>query len=227
MTLARIPLLRLLQSRQAWVSTTGWFALVLGSAWLQRRHGAVHGADHALELYASVAVPLLVYGLVGVTVGRRGLAASGRPLVRLGASPGQVALRSVLVTALASALISGLMGAATVALAHGAGDPPVLRDALQTLGFGALAGAAYAAYLMVGAAFVRGFWGRGLLLALDWALGDSDGVGALLTPRAHLQNLLGGEGPLETLPWESLALLATIAVACAALAVRRAARTRV
>ncbi len=227
MSLARVPFLRLARSLQTWLSVAGWSALVLGSAWLERRRGAVHGVDHALDLYASIAVPLLVYALVSVAVGAESLAGSGRAILTLGARPLRVALATVLVTAAVSAVLAGGLGALAVAFAHGAGDPPLAQDALHTLGFGALAAIAYAAYFMVGAAVTGRFWGRASLVAVDWILGTDDGLGALLTPRAHLRNLLGGEPPFDALPWQSLAALAVLAIVFAALAIRRAASTRV
>ena len=107
MSLARVPFLRLARSLQTWLSVAGWSALVLGSAWLERRRGAVHGVDHALDLYVSIAVPLLVYVLVSVAVGAESLAGSGRAILTLGARPLRVALATVLVTAAVSAVLAG------------------------------------------------------------------------------------------------------------------------
>jgi hypothetical protein len=226
MMLSHIPILRLVQSRLAWLTAIGWSGLVFASAFLQRRHASAHGADHAVDMYGAIAVPLIAYALVSVAVGQNSLARSGRPLVMLGAPRARVALETVLVTMLASALVSGVLGAAAVACAHGSADPPLVEDALHTLEFGAVAAAAYAAYFMVGAALVASFWGRAFLLLVDWILGSDVGFGALLTPRAHLRNLLGGEAPFDAAPWESLLLLVTIAALCATFSVRRAARTR-
>jgi len=226
-TFAHLAFQRVVRSRSAWLASAGWSAFILVAAGLQRSHAAPHGADHALDLYSSLALPLLVYALVGAAVGRGTLAGSGRALVRLGGSSAHVALATVVVTMAASALVGGALGAGAVAVAHGSGDPPVVTDSIHTLAFGALAAAAYAAYFMVGASLLAGFWGRALFLVVDWVLGSDDGFGALLTPRGHLGNLLGGEAPFEALPWESLAALATIAVVCAALSVRRASLARV
>jgi hypothetical protein len=226
MSLARLPLLRLVQSKATWLAIAGWSVVALASAWSQQHHAATHGADHALDFYASIVVPLLVYALVAVGLGHTSLALSGRSLVRLGASPARVAWATVLVTVLASALVCGLLGAAVAGVAHGSQDPPRVEDSVHVLAFGALAGAAYAAYFLVGGAFVAGLWGRALLLVVDWILGAGVGAFALLTPRAHLRNLLGGEPPFEAEPWESLAALAVIVVLCGVLATRRGARTR-
>ncbi len=227
MSLARLPLLRLVRSRLAWLAASGCSGLVFASVLYQRRHESVHGADRALDLYATGAVPLLVYMVVAAALGHDGLARLGRSLVRLGAPSARMAWMTVLVIMLASGLICGVLGASTVAWAHGSGDPPIARDALETLAFGALAGAAYAAYFLVGAAWVASFWGRALLLVVDWMLGSTDGVGALLTPRAHLRNLLGGEAPFDVPPWQSLVMLGFLTVVFATWSVRRAARVRV
>jgi hypothetical protein len=205
----------------------GSAALVLGSAWREQRQASVHGAAQALDVYATFAVPLLAYALVAASVAPEGLARSGRALVRLGAPRARVARTTVLVAMAASALLCGALGAAAVAWGHGSGDPPLGEDALQTLAFGALAGAAYAAYFMLGSAVVANAWGRAALLLADWLLGSDDGLGALLTPRAHLRNLLGGEAPFDALPWESLLALGALAVVCATLAVLRASRVTV
>ncbi len=223
---ALLPVVRLTRSRGTWAWALGWSLVVLAASWRAQRHGAVHAAAQALDVYATIAVPLLVYALVDV-VAPGGLAGSGRALVRLGASPRRVALTTVLVSMVASAFLCGALGAAAVASGHGSADPPIAQDALQTLAFGALGGAAYAAYFMLGSAAVARAWGRGALLVLDWLLGSDDGLGALLTPRAHLRNVLGGTAPFDALPWESLVGLGLLAVVCGALAVRRAGRVRV
>jgi hypothetical protein len=224
-TFSALALRRILHSKQAWLFTLLLTLLAIGCAWTQRHHGAAHGADRALETYGGIVVPLLAFVLVGSALAGAGLAGSGRPVVRLGASPARVALATVLTSMVVSALVCGAVGAAVVAVAHGAGDPPLARDVLQTLGFGALAGAAYAAYFLLGGAFAVGWWARALLLLIDWILGSDDGFGALLTARGNLGNLLGGEAPFEAAPWESIAALVVIALVCATVAVRRSARS--
>ena len=226
MSVALVSFLRLARSRSAWLTTLGWGTVALASAWVQRSHGSPHGADHALDVYAAVAVPLLVYGVVAAGLAHQGLAASGRSLVRLGATPLRVAGATVLVTMFASALSCGAIGALVVTLGHGALDPPRGLDALETLAFGAIAGATYTAYFMVGAAALGGLWGPRLLLLVDWLVGSGVGLGAVLTPRAHLRNLLGGEAPFDLAPWESLAALVILALVCATAASRWAAKAR-
>jgi hypothetical protein len=225
-SVARLPLLRLTRSRPTWVAAFGFSALALGAAWVQQHVASIHGADRALDFYSALALPLVAYALVAAALGNAGLAASGRSLVRLGAPPERVALATVVVTMLTSATVSGVLGAFVAGVAHGTGDPPRTLDMLYTLAFGALAGATYAAYFLLAAALVAGFWGRALFLAIDWIVGSGVGLGAAFLPRAHLRNLLGGEPAFDFLPWESLLALATMAIVCATLAVRRAAQVR-
>ncbi|MDP9152364.1 MAG: hypothetical protein M3O36_20755, partial [Myxococcota bacterium] len=99
-------------------------------------------------------------------------------------------------------------------------------DALASAYAGALGGAAYAGWFFMGASFGKRGGGRPMLLVLDWVLGASGGFAALITPRAHLRNVLGGAAPLAMSGQASSASLVAIAVACALLAVSRAQRTR-
>jgi hypothetical protein len=208
----RLALLRFLASRRALLLALSLSAIVLAHAAATYRHDASHGVGRALGLFASAAVPLLAYVTVSAMLGPGGLARSGRPLVRLGASPWRVALGTIVASALVSACLAGALGGATVLVAHGTGDPPVVRDTLQTLGLSALAGASYATYFMAGGAIAQGLWARPLLLVLDWVLGEAGGFGALLTPRAHLGNVLGGDAPFDVPPAGSLAALVVIMV---------------
>jgi hypothetical protein len=222
----QVPLLRVVRSREAWTAAIGWSAVVLGSALLGRHYAAPHPVDHALDVYATFGVPFIAYALVAVATAHESLGRSGRALVVLGAEPASVARSTVVASMVASATVVGVLGAVVVLCAHGQGDPPLSRDALDTLAYGGLAAMAYAAYFMVGAALASGFWCRALLLAVDWVLGSDDGFGAVLTPRGHLRSLLGGEAPFDALPWQSLLALATMAALFATLAVRRGARRR-
>ena len=227
MSVLFLPFRRVVSARTSWLAVLGASGVALAFASLQHFRVAAHGADRALDIYAAIAVPLLVYGVVQGALGDAGLVGSGRTLVRFGAARGPVALGTVLVAMAASALLCGILGGAVAAWAHGAEDPPAMRDALETFAFGALAGATYAAYFTLASAILPGTWGRGAFLLLDWMLGSGVDVGALFTPHAHVRNLLGGDGPLEMAPWESLIALALMAFIFAALAVRRAMAARV
>jgi hypothetical protein len=69
---------------------------------------------------------------------------------------------------------------------------------------------------------------RGAFLAIDWVIGVGRGAGAVLTPRAHVRNLLGGVAPLDFSQLASAAALVILVATCAALTVllsRRGARS--
>lgn len=223
--LARPPLARITRGPRVWVGVTAWCALALVVAEVARIHGAPHGADHALiELYGAVAVPLVTYILVGAAVASQSLRGSTSPLVSFGAAPLRAALATLAVAVVLSAAASAILGAAVALLAHGQADPPPVRDAVVSAYAGALGGAAYAAWFGLGASFGKRGGGRSVFLALDWILGASSGAGAVITPRAHLRNLLGGAPPMELSQRASSAALVLLTVLFALLALRRSRR---
>ena len=125
-----------------------------------------------------------------------------------------------------SAVLGGLLAVAVSALAHGAADPPLARDLVVSAEVGALGGAAYAAYFVLGASFGARGLGRSVLLVVDWLFGVGRGASAVLTPRAHVRSLLGGMAPLDMTARGSFVALAVIVVGCGAIAVRRAGRAQ-
>jgi len=220
--LARPPLARIVRRPRVWIAVTAWCALALVVAEVARRRGAAHGADHVLvDTYGALIVPLLAYVFVGAAVASQSLRASTASLVAFGAAPLRAALATLAVVALVCAASSAVVGAAVASLAHGASDPPRVRDALASAYAGGLGGASYAAWFGLGASFGRRGGGRSLLLVLDWILGATTGAGALVTPRAHLRNLLGGMPPMGLSERLSALALVALAVACALLAARR------
>jgi len=221
--LARPPLARLLRTTRGWLPIAAWAAVAVAFAVTARSGGSVRGADHVLVGgYGGLVLPLLSYAIVGALFGARSLSASIAPLVALGALPARAAAASVLL-AMATTALAGLVTAAVVALvAHGSADPPLAGDALESAYAGGLGGAAYAAWFALGASFGRRGGGRALLLVADWLLGSTGSAAALLTPRAHLRNLLGGPAPMDFTQRASAAWLVAIAVACAVLSIRRA-----
>jgi hypothetical protein len=226
MTLASLPLARLLRSRRSWLLIVLWAVLALGAAAMGRMHATAHGADHVLlGAYGAIALPLLVYGVVSTALGNEGLARSGVSLVALGAAPSRVARATWLVTVGAGAILGGLLGAGVAALGHGASDPPLAVDAARSLEIGALGGAAYASFFLLGASFGARGLGRSILLVVDWVLGVGKGSGAMLVPRSHLHNLLGGGSRLDLSQRASFIALAFLTLACGVLAVSRATRT--
>jgi hypothetical protein len=219
--LARLPLGRLTGGVNAWITTGAWTTLAFSVAVMARSRGAAHGADIVLvETVGALVLPLLAYGLVGAAVGGRSLSASGVSMVAFGASPPRAAAATIAVAAAACAVIGALIAAGVALVAHGSADPAPAGDALASAYVGALGGAAYACWFSLGATFGRRGGGRALFLVADWMLGSASGA-ALVTPRGHLGNLLGGAPPMHVSGRASSAALVLIASACAVLAARR------
>jgi hypothetical protein len=195
--------------------------LALGLATMARGEGAAHGADRVLlEGYASYALPLLAYTLVGATLGARSMAGSAAPLVALGASPAHAAAAAVAVAGAVCTAGGAILGAAVAAIAHGAGDPPALRDAVTSAYAGGLGGLAYALWYSLGASFGRRGGGRVALLVVDFLVSGTGALGAL-TPRAHVRSLLGGALSLDLPERASAVVLVFLAVGYGLAAVRR------
>jgi hypothetical protein len=221
--LARLPLARLLRTPRTILVLAAWCALGVAFALSARRGGSAHGADHALVgAYGALLLPLLAFSVVGGALGARSLAASGAPVVAFGAGPERAAWATVAVAAAASALLGALLAAAMAVVAHGSADPPLARDALASAYAGALGGLAYAGWFSLGASFGRGGGGRALLLVVDWVLGSAGGAAALVTPRGHVRNLLGGAPPMGIPERASALFLLVLAVLYALWAARRA-----
>lgn len=215
--LARVPLARLARTRRAWLPIAGWTLLAIATAVVARARGGGTGADHVMRgAFGVLVVPLLTYGIVSAVLGGAGMRAAIRGVVTLGAAPRRAALASLLVAAGASAIVCGLLAAIVCGLAHGAQDPPLTRDLPTSMWIGALGGAAYASYYCAASAIGKGLV-RGAFLALDWIVGASAGVGAVLTPRGHVMSLLGGHHVAEISQRGSSVLLVVLALAYAAL----------
>jgi hypothetical protein len=225
-SLARLPIARLVRTPRARAAAGAWCVLAIGMAVVMRRLGASHGADDVLvEACGALVLPLLAYTLVGATLGAQSMAGSTMALAAFGASRGRAAAVTVGVAVLASALGGALLASIVAVVAHGTADPPVVRDALVSSYVGALGGAAYGSWFSLGAGFGRRGGGRLVALLLDWALGAGGGVTALLAPRAHLRNLLGGAPPMDVSQRASAVALVLLALACALAAVWRGRRT--
>jgi len=217
------PALRLLRTPRTRMAVAGWFAIALAFGIAARWRGSAHGADHALlGALGPLVLPLLAYVLVGGVVGGHSLSHATAPLVAFGASPARSAAAAILVAAGACVVSGALVAAGVDVLAHGSTDPPLLRDALASAYAGALGGAGYSAWFALGSSFGRRGGGRPVLLVADWVLGASDGAAALVTPRGHLRNLLGGVPPLDLSQRASAVALALLATGWALVAWRRA-----
>jgi hypothetical protein len=220
--LARPSIARLLRGPRAWLGVAAWCALAFVFAMAARARGSAHGADHVLiDTYGALALPLLAYVIVGATLASQSLRASASPVVAFGAPPARAAAAAIAVAVVTCAAIGAVTAAAVALVAHGIADPPPLRDAAVSAYVGALGGAAYAAWFTLGASFGRRGGGRVVVLLLDWILGASSGAAALVTPRGHLRNLLGGVPPMDLSQRASAAALALLVVGCALVAIRR------
>ena len=223
--LARVPVTRLARTPRSWVPVAAWLALALALAVLARSEGAPNGADHVLVgAFGALVVPLLAYTLVGGALGGGSLRVSIAPAVAFGAPPARGAAVTVGLAMLLAAVACATLGAVVAVVAHGVDDPPASRDALVSAYAGGLGGAAYAALFAAGASLGRRGGGRAVLLVLDWILGSNDSAVALLAPRAHLRNLLGGSPPWGMSERGSAVALLVFAILLAAIAVRRVRR---
>jgi len=221
--LARPSVARLLRGPRAWFGVAAWCTLAFVFAMAARERGSAHGADHVLiDTFGALALPLLSYVIVGATVASKSLRASTASVVAFGAQPTRAAAAAIAVAAASCAVVGAVVAAGVAVVAHGIADPPRFKDAAESAYVGVLGGAAYAAWFSLGASFGRRGGGRIVLLLVDWILGATSGAGALLTPRAHLRNLLGGAPPMDLSQRASAAALALLAVACALVAIRRA-----
>jgi hypothetical protein len=143
------------------------------------------------------------------------------PLARFGPSRRAVALGLVLGSMIGAAALAASAATGAAVLAHDPTAPGVRFDVFSCAWIGALGASAYAALFALGATFGSRGAGRWWALVADFLLGSTSGVGALFAPRAHIQNLLGGEPPLLLSQPASTASLAAMAVGFTLLALWR------
>jgi hypothetical protein len=143
------------------------------------------------------------------------------PLARFGFSRRSVGLGLIVASMLAGGALAAVAAAETALIAHDLTAPPPALDAFTCAWIGALTGCAYAALFALGATFGARGGGRFWALAADFVLGATSGVAALLVPRAHAQNLLGGEPPMLLAQPASAALLVVLAIGFTVFALAR------
>ena len=214
-------LARLAQGRSIMAAASG-LALVGVVAISEKRAALFGAASRVLEgevfgLILPVALVLASRRALDPT--RLDMAAT--PLARFGPSRRAVALGLVMASMIGAALLAASAAAVAAVLAHDPTAPAVRLDALSCAWIGALGAAAYAALFALGATFGSRGAGRWWALAADFLLGGTSGVGALLAPRAHIQNLLGGEPPMLLGQPASAACLFAMAVVFTVLALWR------
>lgn len=225
LALARVPLAQLLRTPRAWATLAAWCGVALVAALTARFGGGVATADHVLRgTYGGLVLPLGSYAVVRAVLGGAGLREAITPVVDLGAPPRAAALANVLVAVVSAASLGGVLAGVVCVVAHGPHDAPLFLDVPASLFVGALGGAAYAAFFSAGSAIGRGR-AAAVLLAFDWFVGSAAGAGSLVTPRGHVQSLLGGPLAAEVSRTTSSIVLVALAAVYFGFAVRRARRT--
>jgi hypothetical protein len=180
---------------------------------IERRAGSAGAVDRVLGGTFRVIIPLVTFGVAAAATGHDRLRDAVWPLARYGASRRDLALGTILFAIVASATLAALFAILSVVLAHGPGEPPLLRDALQSAWIGALTASAYAAWFSFGAVFWKRGRGRWIPLLLDLLVGASTGLLGAVFPRGNAQSLLGGAAPLHLSQASSSAVLALSALA--------------
>lgn len=209
-----------LASRGFVLASTLALALTVVAALVERNVGSWGAVDRTLSVVVSWVVPLLSLAIVSLVVGPRRLRDATWPVARFGAPRLQVALGLMAVVIAACALASVAVASVAVLLGHTASAPPLASDLATTAWIAALTGAAYGAWLSLGASFGRSGGGRYVILVLDFVLGGTDVLGAVL-PRGDAASLLGLAAPFAGGQRLSSALLAGLALAVFAVAAWR------
>jgi hypothetical protein len=221
MPLARLPFARLVRTPRALISCVLWIGFAIAVALYEKSRGESHVVDHVLpDAFGGLVLPLVVFALVGAVVVSTSLRASIFPVTAIGASGTRAALASIVVVALVSALICGGIGAALVPISGA--TPPIRADLIASGWVSALGAVCYASFFVFGTSFGKTGTGRLILLVVDWVLGSAGGPLEIITPRAHLRNLLGGAPLMHVSQTVSAITLAAIAVFCMLIAARRA-----
>ena len=218
-----LPLARLTRVPHAWLSIVGWALLGVLVAWMERKGGSSHAADQVLiGSYAELVLPLLVLTIVSNALGGEGLKASVRSLAIFGTSERRVALVLMVTSMVVGAVICALLAVLLVLITGSAN--PLAFDLITSAWVCGLGGATYVALFCLGASFGKHGGGRVVFLLFDWILGGGSGVGAILTPRGNLRNLLGGAAPGELSQQASTAVLIALLLLFTLLAARRVRR---
>ncbi|HEY4013086.1 MAG TPA: hypothetical protein VGM06_07095 [Polyangiaceae bacterium] len=224
--LARAPWARVSRGTRSRIAVIAWCLAALAFAAAARARHFPHAADRVLlDACGPLVLPLLSYALAGAVVGGRSFSSAVAPLKAFGASPARAAVAALAVAIACCASLGALLGAAADVISQGtAVHSLALRDGAASAYACALGGAAYAAWFVLGATFGRRGGGRLAFLLADWVLGANVTAAALVTPRGHLRNILGGAPPMELSERGSAIALVAIALLCSAIATWRVRR---
>lgn len=191
------------------LATAVVFAACIG--FIERQSSSYAAADRALGAVVRLAVPLSAFAVVAICTGRRRLDEAVWCVARFGLSRRSVTLGLVGAAAAVSATLAVLLVVVTLLSAYGLSGVS-WADVGTSVWIAALGGAAYAAWLGLGASFMRAGRGRWLALLGDFLLGASVGPAGLPWPRAHLRSLLGGEAVMDLPQTSSSAVLGAMVV---------------
>jgi hypothetical protein len=178
---------------------------------LERDVTSAGAVDRTLVAVFSLLIPLSSFAWVGLLTGSRRLTDRALALSRFGASGRAVMLGLSLAAAAAAASSSVAAVAVAVLVTHGHGPTSLWAELFTTSWIAALTAAAYAGWFCLGSTFLWRGRGRWIPLASDFALGTL-GFAGLVFPRAHAQNLIGGEAPLALPQAASSGILAALVV---------------
>ena len=200
---ASVVLTRLSRPSSA-IGLTVALLAVLAGALFERRTGSALATDRALAGVAlGLVLPLFAHGTVSRALAGTRLDSALSEIARHGGSRKSATLGVLLVVVPALALTGATLAAVAVVVTRAPLDPLLVRDAMTSSWIGALGGACYAAWFMLGSTLGRRGGGRGWALALDWVLGAGATAIALPLPRGHLRNLLGAEPILAMPQWSA------------------------
>jgi hypothetical protein len=188
----------------------------------EKQAGAFGAANRALEgMVFGLILPFVLLYVSTRVSGPTRLQDAATPIARFGFSRRSVGLGMILASMVAGGALAAVAAAEAALLAHDPSAPPAALDAFNCAWIGALTGSAYAGLFALGATFGARGGGRFWALGFDFVLGATSGFAAVLMPRAHAQNLLGGEPPLMLAQPASAVFLAVLAVVFTALALAR------
>ncbi len=187
-----------------------------------QRYGA---GDRALTSTFRWIIPLSTAAWSALLLGGQNLRDAAWPASRFGLSRAGVAAGCALALALVAAASAWVASTGALLLARlgapsAAGTLPIGSDLLTTAWISLLAGAAYAAWLSLGATFGRRGGGRLVILIADFVVGSAGPVGAIF-PRGLAGHLIGGDAPLDLPQAASSALLPLVALLCLGLTALR------
>lgn len=187
-------------------------SVALVGALIERRVTSSGSLDRTLEVEFRLVVPLFVFAVVGIALGRRQPATLVTRVTRFGAPSRETTLGLVAAIVAVSALACGVVVALSVLVAHGHGGASLPSELFTATWIAVLTGAAYAAWYSFGATFFRRGGGRVVPLVLDFVVGGAGFAGAIL-PRGNALNLLGFDAPMGLAQRASSVMLVATAVA--------------